>query len=62
MICACCDEFFEKGTGHTCLCPECNTIHPYCQECYEDGKRAGNIKDTHYKLTEVSPKLDERLR
>lgn len=62
MKCACCKEFFEKGTGHLCLCPDCNVIHPYCNECYEEGIRTGGIKDTKYKKMEASKKLDERLR
>ena len=61
MICKCCKEFFEKGTGHAMMCG-CGKVVPMCQECYEEGIRTGEIKDTHYKLTEVSPKLDERLK
>jgi len=61
MICSCCKEYFEKGTGHFCFCPECNKVHPYCQECYEDGIRTGGIKDVDYKKGETSKKLDERL-
>ena len=61
MICSCCKEFFEKGTGHSCYCSECNKVHPYCQECYEEGVRTGGIKDVHYKKMETSPRSDERL-
>ena len=61
MICACCKEYFEKGTGHACFCSDCNKVHPYCQECYEDGVRRGAIADVKYKKTETSKKLDERL-
>lgn len=62
MICSCCDEFYEKGTGHSCFCSECNKVHPYCDECYQEGVRTGGIKDVNYKKTETSKKLDERLR
>ena len=61
MICSCCNEFFEKGTGHACLCTECDVIHPFCNECYKDAKRRGKIKDTDYKITDRSPEMDKRL-
>ena len=61
MICSCCNEFFEKGTGHACFCPDCNKVHPFCQECYDEAKRLGSIKDVKYKKTDASKKLDEKL-
>ena len=44
------------------FCPECNEVHPYCNECYEEGKRTGKVKDVNYKITDTSPQLDERLK
>lgn len=61
MICDCCKEFFEKGTGHLCKCPSCETIHPFCNECYISGKEKGNIIDKDIDIHEIDMKKEAEL-
>jgi len=51
LICNHCEEFFEKGTGHTMGCDHCDSFIQICNECYEDAKKMGNVRDppkTHF--------------
>ena len=61
LQCFCCKHDFRKGTGHLCLCPECEDKHPLCDECYQDLKKRGKIKDTKYKQTDIDPNLKNKL-
>lgn len=66
MICSCCKEFFEKGTGHLCFCSECSAKglpdrHPMCDQCYQQAKKDNIIKDVNYNQTELSPDLKDKI-
>lgn len=43
--CDFCHEFFVKGKGHLCWCPECSKPHPMCNSCYKKGKGGGDVVD-----------------
>ncbi len=60
MICFCCNEFFEKGTGHAMFCPECLKVHPMCNMCYEHKKAIGEVKDKTYKKYEYHKNIMEK--
>jgi len=61
MICDCCDEFYERGTGHLCKCPKCKKVHPLCNDCYLDGKKKGSIIDKDIDIHEIDPKEEATL-
>jgi len=60
--CDCCNEFYEKGTGHLCLCPDCDKKHNFCDECYQHGIKKGYIKPNTYKMDELHPDYKEKLK
>ena len=55
--CSCCEEDFKKGTGHLCLCPNCDTKHPFCDDCYQSLLKDGTIKKVDYKEKDMSEQL-----
>ncbi len=60
--CSCCGDPFRKGTGHLCMCPNCDDKHPLCDECYRHLKSTGKVKDYNYKQKELDNRLVEKLK
>ena len=62
MECECCNEFFERGTGHLCMCPHCEKKHKICNECYLQGKAEGNIVDKDFDLEDIMPEMKRKWK
>lgn len=50
--CESCDNNFEDGEGHMCWCPDCEEVHPMCDNCYLKAVKAGNIESNIYELND----------
>jgi hypothetical protein len=55
-----CGAWFRRGTGHVVAC--CCGTYPICNQCYENGKKSGVIKDKKFKKSSMSIKIKESLK
>ena len=62
MECDFCGEFFERGTGHMCWCPDCSVPHPMCDECYKENKKEGTVKDKKVYIGDVDERNKEKWK
>jgi len=66
VFCQFCSEYFEKGTGHLCYCPECDALgkpcrHPMCDSCFKNNIDKGKIMRTEYTKIDIDDSLKDRL-
>ena len=60
--CFCCNNPFERKTGHLMMCPDCEGKHPLCKPCYLSLKKEGKIIDKDYKREDLNERIRDKAK